>query len=300
MTGGSPVTGRKFVRMSLSELGRRLKHSAKTVRRLLLKLGFALRVNIKRFTGPPHPDRDRQFQYLRQQREQFLAARDPVISVDTKKKELIGEFKNAGSTYRRTAYEVNAHDFPHDAVCKAVPYGVYDLTHNAARITVGTSGDTGEFAVAAIRSWWQASGRAAFPRRQRLLIEADAGGSNGCRPRLWKLALQELADETGLEITVCHYPTGASKWNAIEHRVFGPITINWSGEPLTSLPKLLSLIRGTTTETGLTVTATQNTKTYRTHIKVSNAQFNALNLHQHDTCPQWNYTIKPRNAKNTE
>ncbi len=300
MTGGSPVTGRKFVRLSLSELGRRLKHSAKTVRRLLAKWGFALRVNFKRFTGPPHPDRDRQFQYLRKQREKFLAAGDPVLSVDTKKKELIGEFKNAGRTYRRTAYEVNAHDFPHDAACKAVPYGVYDLTHNAARIAVGTSGDTGEFAVAAIRSWWQASGRTLFPNRRRLLIEADAGGSNGCRPRLWKRALQEFADKTGLEITVCHYPTGASKWNPIEHRVFGPITINWSGEPLTSLKKLLSLIRGTTTETGLTITAAANTKTYPIHLKVSNADINALNLRRHDVCPQWNYTIKPRSAKNTE
>ena len=300
VTGGSPVTGRKFVRLSLSELGRRLAHSAKTVRRLLAKLGFALRVNVKRFTGPPHPDRDQQFQYLREQRETFLAAGDPVLSVDTKKKELIGEFKNMGRTYRRTAYEVNAHDFPHDAVCKAVPYGVYDLTHNAARITVGTSGDTGEFAVAAIRSWWQASGRDGFPKSQRLLIEADAGGSNGCRPRLWKRALQQFADETGLEITVCHYPTGASKWNPIEHRVFGPITINWSGEPLTSLNSMLSLIRGTTTQTGLTVTAAQNTKTYPLHVKVSNAEFNSLNLHHHEICPRWNYTIKPRSAKNTE
>ena len=195
---------------------------------------------------------------------------------------------------------MNAHDFPHDAICKAVPDGVYDLTHNAARITVGTSGDTGEFAVAAIRSWWQASGRDRFPKSRRLRIEADAGGRNGCRPRLWKRALQDFADETGLEITVGHDPTGASKWNPIEHRVFGPITINWSGQPLTSLKTMLSLIRGTTTQTGLTVTATQNTKTDPLQVKVSNADFNAINLHRHEVCPRWNYTIKPRSAKNTE
>ena len=195
---------------------------------------------------------------------------------------------------------MNAHDFPHDAICKAVPDGVYDLTHNAARITVGTSGDTGEFAVAAIRSWWQASGRDRFPKSRRLRIEADAGGRNGCRPRLCKRALQDFADETGLEITVGHDPTGASKWNPIEHRVFGPITINWSGQPLTSLKTMLSLIRGTTTQTGLTVTATQNTKTDPLQVKVSNADFNAINLHRHEVCPRWNYTIKPRSAKNTE
>lgn len=157
-----------------------------------------------------------------------------------------------------------------------MPYGVYDWTHHAARITVGTSGDTGEFAVVALRSWWQASGRNRFPKCPRMLIEADAGGSNGCRPHLGKRTLQEFADETGLEITVCHSPTGASKWNPIEHRVFGPITINGSGEPLTSLKSMLSLIRGTTTQTGLTVTAAQNTKTYPLHAKVSNAEFNSI------------------------
>lgn len=294
------MTGRKFVRLSLRELGRRVKCSPKSVGRLLRKQHISLKVNVKRFTGPPHPDRDRQFRYLREQREKFLAAGDPVLSVDTKKKELIGEFKNAGRVYRRTAYEVNAHDFPQDAQFRSVPYGMYDLRHNAAHVAVGISADTPQFAVDNIRSWWERTGCIRYLKQKRLFIEADAGGSNGCRPRLWKRELQAFADDTGLEITVCHYPSGASKWNPIEHRVFGPISLNWAGEPLTSLDKMLTLIRGTRTETGLTVTATRNTKTYATKMKVTNAEMAALNIHRHETCPRWNYTIKPRSTKNAE
>jgi hypothetical protein len=293
-TGGDPATGRRFVRLSLRELSRRMHLAQGTVSRLLGKLGFSLRVNVKRFTGPPHPDRDRQFRYLRRQRRAFQRAGDPVISVDTKKKELIGEFKNPGRTWRRTPQEVNAHDFPQDAECRAAPYGLYDVTHNRGHLHVGTSSDTPQFAVDAIRQWWHQKGCRKYPRAQRLLIEADAGGSNGCRPRLWKHALQQWADTDGLTITVAHYPTGASKWNSVEHRLFGPISINWAGEPLSSLAKTLALIRGTRTQTGLTVTASCTHKHYPTKIKVSNHDFAQLNIRHHSTCPDWNYTITPR------
>ena len=221
------------------------------MRRLLGKAGFSLRVNVKRFTGPPHPDRDKQFRYLRREREAFQRAGDPVLSVDTKKKELVGEFKNDGRTWRRTAREVNAHDFPQDAQFRAAPYGIYDLTDNCGHVHVGMDGDTPQFAVDAIRHWWRRRGRWQYPRARRLMIEADSGGSNGCRPRLWKYALQRWADEDGLTITVAHYPTGASKWNPVEHRLFGPISINWAGEPLDSLDKMLGLIRGVRTQNGI-------------------------------------------------
>ena len=293
-TGGDPTTGRRFVRLSLRELSRRLDLARGTVSRLLGKLGFALRVNVKRFTGRPHPDRDRQFRYLRRQRRVFQRAGDPVVSVDAKKKELIGRFKNPGRTWRRTPQEVNAHDFLQDAACRAAPYGLYDVTHNRGHVHVGTSSDTPQFAVDALRHWWHQTARRKYPRARRLLIEADAGGSNGCRPRLWKHALQQWADTDRLTITVVHYPTGASKWNSVEHRLFGPISINWAGEPLSSLAKMLALIRGTRTETGLKVTASCTRKSYRTKIKVSNHDFAQVNIRHHSTCPNWNYTISPR------
>ena len=293
-TGGDPTTGRRFVRLSLRELSRRVDLARGTVSRLLGKLGFALRVNVKRFTGPPHPDRDRQFQYLRRQRRAFQRASDPVVSVDAKKKELIGQFKNPGRTWRRTPQEVNAHDFLQDAACRAAPYGLYDVTHNRGHVHVGTSSDTPQFAVDALRHWWHQVARRNYPRARRLLIEADAGGSNGCRPRLCRHALQQWADTDRLTITMVHYPTGASKWNPVEHRLFGPISINWAGEPLSSLAKMLALIRGTRTETGLKVTASCTHKSYRTKIKISNHDFAQLNVRRHPTCPDWNYTISPR------
>lgn len=229
-TGGDPATGSRFVRLSLRELSRRIHLARGTVSRLLEKLGFSLRVNVKRFTGPPHPDRDRQFRYIRRQRRAFQRAGDPILSVDTKKKELIGQFKNPGRTWRRRPQEVNAHDFLQDAECRAAPYGLYDVTHNRGHVHVGTSGDTPQFAVDAIHRWWQQMGRRKYPRAQRLLIEADAGGSNGYRPRLWKQALQQWADADRLTITVAHYPTGASKWNPVEHRLFGPIRVSTGQE----------------------------------------------------------------------
>jgi len=282
------------VRLSLREVGRRRGHAPGTVARLLDQLGFSLRVNVKRFTGPPHPDRDQQFRYLRRQRQAFLRAGDPVLSVDTKKKELIGRFKNPGRTWRRAPHQVNVHDFIQDAACRAVPYGIYDLTHRRGHVHVGTSTETPQFAVDALRHWWHRTGRRWYAGARRLLIEADAGGSNGCRPRLWKRALQQWADTEGLTLTVAHYPAGASKWNPVEHRLFGPISLNWAGEPLSSLAKMLGLIRGTRTQTGLRVTASCNHKHYPAHVRVSRQEYAHLNIRHHPTCPTWNYTIGPR------
>jgi hypothetical protein len=264
-----------------------------TVGRLLKGLGFSLRANEKRLTGPPHPDRDRQFGYIGRVRRRFLKAGLPVISVDAKKKELVGDFKNAGRAWVREAEPVNAHDFPRDASHRAAPYGVYDLKHNQGYVAVGTSADTAEFAVESIASWWEERGAKSFPGADRLLILADAGGSNGCRNRLWKLRLQEhLVDRLGLCVTVCHYPSGASKWNPVEHRLFGPISVNWAGKPLRCLGTLLGYIRGTVTATGLEVAAKLLERTYATKIKVSKQEMRGVRLIRHKVCPNWNYTLK--------
>jgi hypothetical protein len=226
-----------------------------------------------------------------------MAAGHPVISVDTKKKELIGNFKNSGQAWCRRAEEVNAHDFRHDAVGRAVPYGIYDLTHNEGYMVVGTSADTSEFAVDAICLWWEDEDRPLFSDESKLLILSDAGGSDGCRFRLWKKQLQEqLADRLGIEVMVCHYPTGASKWNPIEHRLFSYVSLNWAGKPLRSFEIMLAYIRGTTTEAGLEVNAFLLDRAYKTGIKVSAREMKSLNLHRRSVCPNWNYVIKPRCA----
>ena len=292
------MTDRKWVRSSLRHLSDLLRKqgvaiSRGTVGRLLKKLGFSLRANEKRLTGPPHPDRDRQFRYIERLKRRFLRAGLPVISVDAKKKELVGDFKNAGRVWRRESDPVNAHDFRQDASDRAVPYGLYDLTHNRGYVAVGTSADTAEFAVDAIAAWWEEHGSKSFPGAEKILILADAGGSNSCRNRLWKLRLQEqLVDRLGLGVTVCHYPRGASKWNPVEHRLFGPISTNWAGKPLRCLGTLLGYIRGTKTETGLEVEAELMKRTYATKIKVSKEQMSGVRLVRHATCPTWNYTIK--------
>jgi hypothetical protein len=255
-----------------------------------------LQANRKRFTGPPHPDRDTQFHYIQAIREEFLNAGLPVISVDTKKKELIGDFKNAGRRWRDSSVEVHAHDFRKDARCIAAPYGVYDIGRNHGSVYVGTSADTPEFAVGAIRHWWRRQGARHYPHG-RLLILADAGGSNNCRSRLFKREIQErLADAFQLEVTLCHYPTGASKWNPVEHRLFGPISCQWAAEPLRSLDVMLELIRDTKTNTGLRVCATTTAKRFRKGIQVSNAEMSAIRIHRHETCPVWNYTIQPNTS----
>ena len=234
--GGDPVGRRKYVRCSLRRLASQLKSvSPMTVRRLLKTMGFSLRANVKRLSGPPHPDRDLQFRYIQRQKRKFLKAGQPVISVDTKNTELIGNFKNSGVLWRQKADEVSVYDFPGDAECRAIPYGVYDVHHKRGHVSVGTSADTPQFAVHSIRDWWKRTGSKQHADAKELLITADSGGSNGHRPRLWKRELQRWADEDGLAITVAHYPRGASKWNDIEHRLFGPITNNWAGQPLRSL-----------------------------------------------------------------
>lgn len=301
-TAGDPMSEQKWVRSSLQHLSDQLKsigHLAcpKTIGRLLKKLDYSLKANVKRLAGTQHPDRNTQFEYLDAQRQLFLHMGWPMVSLDGKKKELIGNFKNAGQTWCREAELVNDHDFESAALGKAVPYGIYDVTHNRGAVYVGQSADTAEFAVDMLSRWWQTVGRDTFPTAPCLLVLCDGGGSNGYRSRLWKAQLQEkLADALGLTIIVCHYPTGTSKWNPIEHRLFGPISLNWAAKPLRTFDTLLACIRGTTTKTGLQVSATLIEQTYARGIKVTDEIMGSLNLIRHAICPNWNYTIHPRTA----
>lgn len=290
----------KWTRNSLRHLSAELKsmgHAASrmTVSRLLRKQDYSLKANVKRLCGPAHPDRERQFEYIEAQKQAYVEAGLPLISVDTKKKELIGDFYNSGRSWLIEPQPVNVHDFRQDALSRAVPYGIYDLVHKLGYVYVGNSAETGQFAVDAIAMWWESEGRAGFGGADRLLILADGGGGNGYQPRLWKQQLKEqLADRLGLEVTVCHYPTGASKWNPIEHRLFGPISINWAGKPLRSFETMLAYIRGTTTQGGLKVKASLLDRHYDKGVKVSDQQMKALELERHEVCPNWNYTIRPR------
>jgi len=255
-----------------------------------------LRVNVKRLTGPPHPDRDRQFRFLRRMRSLHQRHGNPVISVDTKNAVLVGNFRNKGARWCGEPDVVNAHDFPGDAECKAIPYGVYDVTRDRGHVRIGTSADTPEFAVRSIRDWWTRFGRRHYPGRRHLLIEADSGGSNGCRPRLWKRELQRFANATDLTITVCHYPRGASKWNPADHRLFGPISRNWAGTPLRSLDTILGFVRGTRTTTGLRVTAGLDERVYVKGIEVPPREMKQLNIHRTKSCSTWNYTLRPQSS----
>lgn len=297
---GDPSTGVLWVRRSLAKLQRALARRGfrvgrRVVRRLLRKHNIYARSNVKHLTPREHPSRDRQFRYIQTLRRQFDAGGAPVISVDTKKKELIGRFKNAGQIYSVFAPEVNTHDFPGEADFKAVPYGVYDPRANDGVVYVGVSGNTPDFAVAAIRRWWQQVGRRRYPTQHRLLILADSGGSNSYRARRWKQQLQvRLADPFGLEITVCHYPTGASKWNPIEHRLFSQIRATWAGTPLASVAILLAAIRQTTTMTGLRVRAQILPGVYPRGCTVTDEEMATISIERHKVCPQWNYTIKFR------
>ena len=299
-TAGDPMSEQKWVRSSLRHLSERLEHlghlaSPPTVGRLLRKLGYSLRVNVKKQeANGAHPERQQQFEVLESQKGIFQMAGWPIISVDTKKKELIGNFKNAGQAWCQEAEAVNVHDFPHDALVRAVPYGIYEVNGNRGSVYVGSSADTPEFAVAAIARWWEEEGRRRFPQAKKLLILADAGGSNGCRPRSFKQHLQEqVSDRYGLTVTVCHYPTGCSKWNPIEHRLFSQISLNWAGKPLRSLDTMLNAMRGTVTSTGLRVRAALLDGTYAKGQKVSDAQMQQLNIEHDSVCSQWNYTIRP-------
>jgi len=297
------MSEKKWVRTSLRHLSRALTQDSyqvgrMTVRRLLKKQGYSLKVNRKEHSGSSHPDRDRQFRYIGRVKKLFQAKGHPIISVDAKKKELIGDFKNAGQSWCQEAEEVNVHDFRQDAVGRAAPYGIYDIVHNEGYVYVGTSADTSEFAVDAICQWWEDKDRPPFPDESKLLIFSDAGGSDGYRYRLWKKLLQErLADRLGIEVMVCHYPTGCSKWNPIEHRLFSHISMNWAGKPLQTFETMLGYIRGTTTEAGLKVKASLVDKVYEKGIKVSTKEMKALRLQKRRVCPRWNYVIQPRGVK---
>jgi hypothetical protein len=256
-------------------------------------LGYSLQSVRKSREGLSHPDRNAQFEHINATTEDFQRRNQPVISVDTKKKELVGDFKNAGREWQPKGMpeKVQVHDFPDDAVGKAIPYGVYDMTRNEAWVSVGQDHDTPAFAVASIRQWWKTMGRPAYPNAKELLITADAGGSNGYRPRAWKIELQGLADETGLRIHVCHFPPGTSKWNKIEHRLFCHITQNWRGRPLVSYDTVVNLIGRTHTAAGLRVKAKLDRRSYPTGSKVAKADIKRLSLKESAFHGDWNYEI---------
>jgi DDE family transposase len=300
-TAGDPMSEQKWVRRSLRALSEELGQaghdaSAPTVSRLLKKHDYSLRVNAKaKESSSQHPERDTQCRSMETQQQSCAASGDPYISGDTKKKALIGNFKNAGQAWCQEAEAVNVHDFLSDALGRVSPYGIFDMKRNEGVVYVGKAADTPEFAVEAITRWWQEYGQAAYPEATRLLILADAGGSNGCRPRLWKEQLQsQLSDALGLSVTVCPYPTGCSKWHPIEHRLLSQMSINWAGKPLRTFETMLGLIRGTTTQSGLKVVAHMLEGVFEKGKKVTDAVMKTLNMTRHETCPQWNYTIHPR------
>jgi len=297
-TAGDPQGARKWKRKSLRQLSEQLQpaHTVcpNTVGRLLREQQYSLHVNSKELDGRASPDRNEQFECIQAQIQAFSEHGWPIISVDTKKRELIGAFRNPGRSWCQQPTRVNIYDFRSLAQGIAIPYGIYDLTRNAGYVFVGTTADTAEFAVDAIQWWWTTFGQFDYPQAPALLILADGGGSNGYRTRLWKYALQHrLANPNNLEVAVAHYPTGASKWNPVDHRLFSAVSCNWAGEPLTCYDTMLRLIEATTTEQRLVVKATLTQKVYLTQIKISNEQMAALNLQKHTTLPQWNYTIQP-------
>lgn len=298
-TAGDPMSGRKWTRKSLKYLSQRLQEqghevSPMTLRRLLLQQEYSLKANQKEVSESA-PERDQQFRYIQRVRKLFTLRGHPVISVDAKKRELIGNFKNAGRQWSQTAEQVNVHDFPSEAIAKATPYGVYDVNNNLGYVYVGVSANTPEFAVNAIGRWWQRQDRPLFADESKLLILCDSGGSNSCRARNWKKQLQEeVANAFNVEVMVCHYPKGTSKWNPIEHRLFSFISLNWAGIPLRSLAIMLNLIRGTTTDTGLKVKATLIRRQFATQVEVSDQEMAALNIIRRKVNPRWNYIIKPQ------
>jgi hypothetical protein len=270
--------------------------SSTKVSHLLHELGYSLQAVRKTYEGTSHPDRNAQFEYINALAETFLRRRQPVISVDTKKKELVGNFKNAGREWqpKGTPERALVHDFPSDAVGKAIPYGVYDMARNEAWVSVGRDHDTPAFAVASIRQWWRMMGKRAYPNARVLFITADAGGSNGYRCRAWKMELQRLADELNLRIRVSHFPPGTSKWNKIEHRLFCHITQNWRGKPLRTFETVVQLIGNTRTKAGLRVKAKLDDKKYPTGAIITKAQMSDLAIHRHDFRGDWNYELRPR------
>ena len=302
-TRGNPMSPLRWTLKSTYELARELtaqgfQASAELVRRTLHDMGYSLQAPAKQNEGSSHPDRDGQFNWINALAAERLEAGEPVISVDTKKKELIGDYANGGREWQPAGEpeRVNVHDFADRALgefAKAIPYGVYDIANNAGWVSVGDVADTAEFAVESIRRWWNTLGRERFPDATRLMITADAGGSNGYRVRAWKAHLAALAAETGLTITVCHYPPGTSKWNKIEHKLFSFISMNWRGKPLADIRTIIELISATTTQTGLTVQAAYDPTWYPKGEKISNTDFNALPLRPHHWHGEWNYDLTP-------
>ena len=297
-TAGDPMTGLKWTRKTTEKIADELKKldiivCGKTVGRILKELGYSLRVNHKNISSGTGPDRDAQFKYIDTQRQRFKEMGAPVISVDTKKKELVGNFKNNGETWTQHPIEVNDHDFRSQAEGIAIPYGIYDVNANHGAVFVGTSYDTSRFAVSSIEKWWRYIGQYRYSENKELLILADGGGSNGSRVRAWKFELQKLCDRHRIKISVCHYPPGTSKWNTIEHRLWSEVSKNWADRPLESYQTILNYINTTKTSTGLKVKAYLDTKEYKKDIKISDQQMKQLNLDKYDTLPKWNYTISP-------
>jgi Rhodopirellula transposase DDE domain len=299
-TRGDPVSPLRWTTKSTRTLAQALtgmghQVSYVSVGHLLHELHYSLQANSKVIEGATHPDRDAQFGYINTRVRDFLRRGDPVISVDTKRKELVGAFKNPGQAWNPQGQpvRVKVHDFKDPVLGKAVPYGIYDLGRNHGWVEVGIDHDTAAFAVAAIRAWWYGEGVTAYPKAARLLITADAGGSNSYRSRLWKTELAALADQSGLAITVCHFPPGTSKWNRIEHRLFAAISTNWRGQPLTSHEVIVNLIGATTNRTGLAVHAELDTRHYPKGIKVTDEQIDALRITHHKFHGEWNYTLRP-------
>lgn len=302
-TRGDPEAPLRWSSKSIVKLAKELrdmghKISTNTVPVLLKALGYSLQGNRKTQEGSNHPDRDQQFHYIKEQAEHFQANAQPVISVDAKKKELVGDFKNNGKEYRPQGdpEKVRVYDFmiKDEAHGKVTPYGVYDINNNAGWVNLGTDSDTSAFAVESIRRWYYTMGRQLYPHARELLITADGGGSNGSRVKLWKVELQKLADETGLSLTVCHFPPGTSKWNKIEHRLFSYISLNWRGRPLISHEVIVNLIASTTTTKGLTVNCGLDTNKYPKGIKVTDEEMKDINITRHDFHGEWNYTIMPQ------
>ena len=303
-TRGDPMSPLRWTCKSTRNLAAELRNegfmvSHTSIGKKLHELGYSLHVVRKSHEGTEHPDRNAQFEHISAMVKDFQARNQPVVSVDTKKKELVGNFRNAGREWqpKRRPEEVDVHDFPDDAVGKAIPYGVFDMTRNEAWVSVGREHDTPAFAVASIRQWWKTMGLPAYPNAEKLLITADAGGSNGYRIRAWKKELQELADETRLNIYVCHFPPGTSKWNKIEHRLFCHITQNWRGKPLTSFETIVNLIGRTRTSKGLLVKAHLDNKQYPTGVEITKAEMKRLALRKDDFHGDWNYLLEPRSIQ---
>ncbi len=300
-TRGHPESPLCWTCKSTSNLAEELQRQGhpvtdRTVATLLKRAGYSLQSNRKTKEGSSHPDRNAQFEYINKRAIAFQRRHQPVVSVDTKKKELVGEFKNAGEEWQPKGKpeEVKVHDFPDKKLGKAIPYGVYDLASNQGWVSVGIDHDTARFATSSIRRWWQEMGAARFPRATELMITADGGGSNSSRNRLWKVALQDLANDLSLALQVCHFPPGTSKWNKIEHRLFCFITKNWRGRPLTSYEVIVNLISNTTTKTGLIVRAALDTGAYETGIEISDEQLARVHLTRAKFHGEWNYTIRPK------